>query len=106
MHLVRDLLDKQLVDCENRRIGKVDGVVLQLREDRPPRLAAIETGSGVLLRRFGLRSSRKGHRIPYSKVRDVGVDVTVEAERNEMPLEQWQNWLRYHVLKWIPGGAS
>ena len=48
MHLVRDLLDNQVCDARNRKMGKVDGIVLVLRQGRPPRVAAIELGMSTL----------------------------------------------------------
>jgi hypothetical protein len=35
--LVRDVLDKQVLDPDKCKIGKVDGILLQLRANRPPR---------------------------------------------------------------------
>ena len=42
MDLGRQILDQQLVDRNGLNLGKVDGVVLELRRDRPPRIAAIQ----------------------------------------------------------------
>ena len=57
LHLVRDLLDDQLVDNRHDPMGRVDGVVLALGEGRQPRIAFIESGitvsSGRLSRRLG-----------------------------------------------------
>ncbi|MVA37771.1 PRC-barrel domain-containing protein [Agrobacterium vitis] len=106
MHLVRDLLDKQLVDLHDNKIGQVDGIVIELSDGRQPQVSAIETGSGVVLDRLGWRTNSRRYRIPYSKVRDVGVDVSIDIDRQEMPIEKWQEWLRRHVLRWIPGGMS
>lgn len=44
MDVIRDVLDNQLVDSNQRKIGKVDGIVVELREEKPPRLAYIEVG--------------------------------------------------------------
>ena len=41
MDLVRDLLDRQLTDRSGRNLGRVDGVVLELRANRPPRVRLI-----------------------------------------------------------------
>ncbi|WP_337269946.1 hypothetical protein [Oryzifoliimicrobium ureilyticus] len=108
MHLVRDLLDKQLVDSEERPIGRVDGIVINLSERGPPRVTALETGSGVVQDRFGLSTSKRRFRISYDRVRDVGidVDVDVEVDRDALPVVRWQEWLRKNVLRWIPGGSS
>lgn len=106
MHLVRDLLDKQLVDGEERPIGRVDGIVIDLSERGPPRVTALETGSGVVQDRFGLSTSKRRFRISYDRVRDVGIDVDVEADQDALPVVRWQGWLRKNVLRWIPGGSS
>ena len=52
-HLVAEVLDKQIVDAKKNKLGKVDGLVIVLREGRPPRVAYIECGAAVLARRLG-----------------------------------------------------
>ncbi len=119
MNLVRDVLDKQLVDRRQRRLGKVDGIVLAIApgDAERPRVAAIEMGSLVLARRLSPRlarwtaallarvgaAEREPYRIPWSKVRDVGLDVEVDVKIEETPLYRWQRWLRRHVIGRIPG---
>ena len=51
MDLISDLLDKQVVDRHGRELGRVDSVILEVRAGAPARVAAIELGPGVLLRR-------------------------------------------------------
>ncbi|MBO9136492.1 hypothetical protein J5289_18390 [Rhizobium sp. B230/85] len=106
MHLVRDLLDKQLLDREGNKIGQVDGLVIELRQGAQPKIDAIETGSGVVLDRLGWRTANRRYRIPYTKVRDVDIAVSLDVDRTEMPVTRWQNWLRQNILRWIPGGLS
>lgn len=48
MDVIRDVLDNQLVDRHQRKMGKVDGIVIELREHQPPRLAYLETGATTL----------------------------------------------------------
>jgi hypothetical protein len=50
--LVRDLLDKRVVDRNGRDVGRVDGIVLEMRDDAPPRVTGIELGPGVLAHRI------------------------------------------------------
>ncbi|EJZ18468.1 hypothetical protein NE852_31655 (plasmid) [Rhizobium sp. Pop5] len=119
MLLVRDVLDKQMVDKEQNRIGKADGVVLSLSAGDAPKVAFIEMGSLTLSRRLGRRPHRfllwlyrgavtddtaKVFRVPWAKVKDVGINIEVSVDRRETPLERCQDWLRRHVIKWIPGG--
>ena len=40
MDLARDILDKQVVDRHETKMGKVDGLVAELREGAPPRIAS------------------------------------------------------------------
>ena len=121
MNLVRDVLDKQVVDTEQHRVGKVDGIVLTLSDDDAPKVAFIEMGSLTLSRRLGRRPYRwmlwvhraagvegaaSVFRVPWSSVRDVGVDIEVDVDRRETPLERCQDWLRRNVINRIPGGRS
>jgi hypothetical protein len=46
--VVRDLLDKPVVDRNGREMGRVDGVVLDQRQGGPPRLSAVLIGPSVL----------------------------------------------------------
>jgi sporulation protein YlmC with PRC-barrel domain len=118
MELVRDILDKQVVDREQVKIGKVDGIVAELREGQPPKVVAIEIGSIVLLRRLGSRAGRRmatmaeklggprharPHRIPWSAMRDIGVDVEFDVDVRQTQIFAWQDWLRDHVIGRIPG---
>jgi hypothetical protein len=51
MDLVRDLLDKKVVDRHGREMGRVDGVILEIPGDAPPVVTAIELSPAVLARR-------------------------------------------------------
>jgi sporulation protein YlmC with PRC-barrel domain len=48
VHVVRDLLDKLLVDRNGREMGRVDGIVLNLRKGEPPALESIVVGPAAL----------------------------------------------------------
>ncbi|TIT43980.1 MAG: hypothetical protein E5W76_04480, partial [Mesorhizobium sp.] len=95
MDLLRDLLDKQVVDRRQVKIGKVDGLVAELRHGKPPRIVAVELGSITLARRLGSRPGRwvawlaarlggerhaEPHRIAWKKVRNIGVDIEVDVD--------------------------
>jgi hypothetical protein len=38
MDLFRDILDKQIIDHRQEPMGKVDGLVLELTDEGPPRV--------------------------------------------------------------------
>jgi sporulation protein YlmC with PRC-barrel domain len=118
MDIIRDVLDNQIVDRNQRKMGKVDGIVVELRQDLPPRLAYLETGSATLARRLHPRletwitaiASKWGAkhsqplRIPWSKVLDVGIDVKVDVDAEQTSALAYEVWLRNRVIKRIPGG--
>jgi sporulation protein YlmC with PRC-barrel domain len=58
MHVVRDLLDRLIVDRDGREMGRVDGLVLECEEGAPPRLAALLIGPSVLAHRLHPRLGR------------------------------------------------
>lgn len=109
MNLIRDVLDNQLVDRHQRRLGKVDGIVAEFRPGQPPRLKWIETGWVARARRIHPRLAAwvggwasPPYRIPWTSIRDVGVDVEVALEARETPLLRTENRLRRWLMR-IPG---
>jgi sporulation protein YlmC with PRC-barrel domain len=115
MDIRREILDQQLVDRDGLDIGKVDGLILELRGGGLPRIAALLTGGHVLARRlhpriegWARRVTRgwgpRNHeplRIPWSKVKKIGVDVKVDIAAEEaMP---WEHWVRDYIIGRIPG---
>ncbi len=63
VHLIRDVLDNQLRDREECPMGKVDGIVLVLREGKPPRLAYLEVGTSTLAHRLSTRLGKFAERM-------------------------------------------
>ncbi len=119
MHLIRDVLDNQLIDRKKRKMGKADGIVIVLRAGKPPRLAYIEVGMSTLAhrlhgrlgrwaeaagRRWGVRRG-KPYRIPWSKVRRVGIDVQLDLDASETPIYDWEKWLNRRIIGRIPGSG-
>ena len=115
MDIGREVLDQQLVDRTGVNMGKVDGVVLELREDLPPRVAAVLTGGHLLARRLHPRleswmrrltrgwgpGSHDPIRINWSQVKKIGVDVKVDFEAaRAIP---WEHWIRDRITGRIPG---
>jgi sporulation protein YlmC with PRC-barrel domain len=114
VELGREILDQQLVDRSGINMGKVDGVVLELRDGQLPRVSAILTGGHLLARRLHPRLeslarllTRYGPgqlepmRIPWEKVSKIGVDVKVDVSADEG--SPWEHWVRDHILRRIPG---
>jgi hypothetical protein len=115
--LVRDVLDKQLKDRNQQNMGKVDGIILELRDGAPPRVAFLEVGPPALARRISERlgawASRidrrfgegrgKAFRIPWSLVRPGVIDLQVNVDVEDTPAYAFERWLRRTIVCRIPG---
>jgi hypothetical protein len=114
MDLIHDVLDKQLLDRNGEKIGKVDGLIAQLGQGQP-RLVAIETGMVTLARRSGfatlllrLFGSRDpgAFRIAWGKVRQIDIDVTVNLTAADTLMHERYSRLRRALFDRIPGGGK
>jgi hypothetical protein len=111
-----EVLDQQLLDREERPMGMVDGLVLAVRDRRPPKVTDLLTGGvtlarrlsppvrGLVLwfaRRYGVRRG-EAYRIPWSAVRDVGVSITVDLDARDTPVLYWEDRVA-RIVKRLPG---
>jgi len=121
MELVRDVLDKQLVDREGTEMGRVDGIALEIRDGGPPRVAGLELGFAVLAARVHPRlvgwlerlrsrwSVRRvaRYRIPWSQIQEVqDHHIQVDVRAVDTPAYDWELWLRRNVIRRLPGAGS
>ena len=119
MNLVADVLDELLLDSKRRQSGRVDGIVLELREGKPPRVAYVEVSPITLLSRF---SGRLAHwyarhdrklgegrgvpvRIPWTRVSREGPALVMDLDAESTPIFALEDWLRRHIVERIPGNA-
>jgi hypothetical protein len=120
LDLVRDVLDKQMLDRRLRHMGKVDGIVLELREGMPPRVIGLEAGVTVLGQRLGQRPGRwmarlarrlsperpGAFRVPWPKVQQIDLAVHVDLDAEQLSVYALERWLRRHVVGRIPGSGA
>jgi hypothetical protein len=106
--LIRDILDTDVLDRNGRAIGKLDGIVAELRPGRPPVLKAIELGVATkamrLHPRLGHMAARRlpPFRILWSDIDHIGLDATVKLSADDTPLLKFEKRLRSILMK-IPG---
>jgi hypothetical protein len=111
MDLVRDMLDKTVVDRSGREMGRVDGIILRVAAAEPPSVVALEIGPAVLAARvsplfgrwvaaleygFGVQDGRPV-RIAVSDIVDVHNHITVDMAFGETPAATIEQRLR----RWI-----
>ena len=117
--LVNQLLDKQLVDRNEHKMGKVDEIVIELLDDAPPRVSVLEVGAVPLARRVGRWLARwaaaaerrwgprnaRPYVIPWSLVRHIGITAKIDLDAKGTSLMAWEEWLSRHVVGRIPGSG-
>lgn len=117
MDLIADCLDKQLVDRHGRKMGRVDGVVIEVGEGRKPTVSGIEVGAVCqssrihpalqrlvrsIAKRLGV-AAQDPFRLPWSKVVPAGIEVIAGVEAEKTPALAWELWLRKNIIARIPG---
>jgi hypothetical protein len=116
VHLVRDLLDKPVVDRNGREMGRVDRVVIERGHESPARVVAVEVGASALAARLGstfgawIRGLLYGLgieqgqplRVHVSQILGVTDRVKVDLAFGETPVAGLERKLRT-LVKRIPG---
>jgi hypothetical protein len=116
VHLVRDLLDKAVVDRNGREMGRADRVVLEVGRGSPPRVTAIEVGASALGHRVGRSCGRwtaaflhafgvddgQPLRIHVSQIVGVTETVKVDLAFGETPAANVERKMRRFVSA-LPG---
>ena len=119
VHLVHDVLDAQLLDCRQQKMGRVDALVIELRDGEPPRVAELLVGGSVLAERIGrwmvaltgalsrlLRIEAEVTRIPFEQVRVIGSCVELDLDARSTNALRTERWLDDHIVCRIRGGAG
>ncbi|HZP47771.1 MAG TPA: hypothetical protein VFB07_04520 [Vicinamibacterales bacterium] len=120
MDLVRDVLDVRLVDRNGQGLGRVDSIVLRLRDNGPPQFVAMEVGLTAAARRLPkpieflarwlartLRPRLQTVRYGPTLFRDIGVDIELDVSAADDPrLLRFEKWLSRHVVSRMPGGSA
>ena len=111
MDLVRDVLDTQVIDRNGRPMGRVDGISLECRAGKPPRVTALLVGPSALGHRlsprlgrwvgaiehaFGIDEGRPA-RISFQQVLDIARAVKVDLAMSDTALGVVEQKLR----RWI-----
>jgi hypothetical protein len=117
VHLVRDVLDKQVVDRNGREMGRVDRVVIERRDGAPPRVVAIEIGATALAARLGPAVGRwvtgmlhglgvvEGQplRVPLRQILGITNQIAVDYAFGETAAANLERKLRGVIRRWSGG---
>jgi sporulation protein YlmC with PRC-barrel domain len=117
LRLVHDILDKQVKDIDGENAGRVDGIVLELRDGAPPVVRYIEISPITLLSRFSERLARwyarhdaklridrgRPFRVPWGHLQRQGPTITIDLDVEATPINALEDWLRVKIVERIPG---
>ncbi|MDO8681557.1 MAG: hypothetical protein Q7R30_23830 [Acidobacteriota bacterium] len=111
LDLVRDVLDKRVIDRDGRAMGRVDGIALEQRAGQPPRVSALLVGPSALGHRLspalgrwiksiehalGIAEGRPA-RIAFTHVLesepDVKVDLAVSDTAVDVVEQKLRGWI-------------
>lgn len=120
IHAALDLLDRQIVDCDDELVGKVDDVELSDPREGALRVTALLLGPQAYGQRLGgrpgnsiasagarLAGTPEPIRIPVDVVDEVGVSISLKVRLAEIDrVERLDHWLRDHFIGRIPGAGS
>jgi hypothetical protein len=115
--VMRDLLDKQLIDRDGEALGRADGVVMAYSADAPPRIMYFELGAQTLARRLprpfqgvvawlGHRLSPRGsspYRLEVSRIIELGRMIKIDIDGTRSAARETERWVRDHIVSRIPG---
>ena len=118
MNIVRDVLDKKILDCEDTEVGRVDGVLLEFEEGSQPRMVRLEIGGEILAARVArwlvpitrwLRSAWGPKREPivgidWAHVIRMERDLHLDIRADDTQALAWEHWLSENIIQRIPGG--
>ena len=119
MNIVRDVLDKKILDCEDHEVGRVDGVLFEFESGSQPRMTHLEIGGEILAERVARwlvpitrwlaaawgpkRDAIVG--IGWSHVVRAEKDIHLDIRADETEALAWEHWLAENFIKRIPGGT-
>lgn len=115
-----DLLDRELLDSDGKRCGKVDDLELAVAEGAPPVITAILSGPGalgdrlwgwpgrvarVMWRRVSPNPAGRRGKVPMDAVSDIDFDIHLNLSVDEAGLYDRERWAA-HLIRRIPGSQD
>jgi len=119
--VVRDVLDRQIVDRDDRAVGKVDDLEITLETGDLPVVVGLVVGLSALGHRFGRRTGgfldalrnlyqrdtpRPPTTLPTALITEVDSVVRVGVRAGDLDVLELEGFLGRHVIGHIPGSGT
>lgn len=107
------LLDDELVDCDDRRCGRVDDVEFEGEPGKPALISAVLSGAGTWPARLPRRFERLARRlfgydvvrVPWEEIDDIGEVVRLKRRGQDLGLGAGDDHVG-RIVERIPGSAE
>lgn len=121
MDILYELMDKDILDPNGERGGRVDDLEIEELFDRAPRVTAILSGGGAKSRHMwrpihrlsiwlhhalGWKGEVKPARIPWDEVEKLDQDVHIRMSVGAAGLDRLNRSASERIVKHIPGARS
>ena len=114
--LVRDVLDKAMLDRKGDPMGRADGLVIFDEDGKQPRVGYLEAGITVLAARLNRRTGRwvrlmaqrwglkRGQptRVRWKQITEAGIELKVDVDGDQTPALAWEHWLGAKIIPKLP----
>ncbi|MDQ6898440.1 MAG: hypothetical protein M3256_04835 [Actinomycetota bacterium] len=114
LHLMRDIMDSQMVSADGKEIGRVADIAGEMRADGSVELTHILTGPEALTGRVGtlLRPAAKlilhgrfEASIPLTELMTKGLTLRLKQDADAYRVGDSEGWIAEHILRFIPGSG-
>ena len=114
LHVMRDIVDIQMVSADGRELGRVADLAGKMEADGSVELTDILTGPEALTGRLGtfLRPAAKlilhGHfeaSIPLTELKTKGLILRLRQDADAYRVGDSEGWIVEHILRFIPGSG-
>jgi hypothetical protein len=114
LHVMRDIVDIQMVSADGKEIGRVADIVGEMGADGSVELTDIITGPEALTGRLGtflrpvakrILRGRFEASIPLTELKTKGLVLRLKQDADAYRVGDSEGWIVEHILRFIPGSG-
>ena len=114
LHVMRDIVDIQMVSADSKEIGRVADIAGEMGVDGSVELTDILTGPEALTGRLGtflrpvakrILHGRFEASIPLTELKTKGLILRLKQDADAYRVGDSEAWIVEHILRFIPGSG-